>query len=115
MPSKPSHSLGLAAAACLAARCLGAPCDIYAAGGTPCVAAHGTTRALYSAYKGPLYQVVRGSDGATAEVAPLSPGAGANAATQDAFCANTTCLISVIHDQSGQLGRGEGARHRPTF
>src|ERR1041384_2165245 len=25
-------------------------CDIYGAGGTPCVAAHSTTRALYSAY-----------------------------------------------------------------
>ena len=24
------------------------PCDIYAAGGTPCVAAHSSTRALYS-------------------------------------------------------------------
>src|SRR6185437_3413893 len=33
------------------------PCDIYAAGGTPCVAAHSTTRALYAAYTGPLYQV----------------------------------------------------------
>ncbi|WP_324606178.1 arabinofuranosidase catalytic domain-containing protein, partial [Streptomyces griseus] len=31
------------------------PCDIYAAGGTPCVAAHSTTRALYGAYNGPLY------------------------------------------------------------
>src|ERR1041384_6240215 len=28
------------------------PCDIYGAGGTPCVAAHSTTRALYSAYNG---------------------------------------------------------------
>ncbi|WP_229691722.1 cellulose-binding domain-containing protein, partial [Sphaerisporangium melleum] len=28
------------------------PCDIYAAGGTPCVAAHSTTRALYGAYNG---------------------------------------------------------------
>jgi hypothetical protein len=25
------------------------PCDIYAAAGTPCVAAHSTTRALYAA------------------------------------------------------------------
>ena len=25
------------------------PCDLYAAGGTPCVAAHSTTRALYGA------------------------------------------------------------------
>ncbi|MFE9672485.1 cellulose binding domain-containing protein, partial [Microbispora bryophytorum] len=28
------------------------PCDIYAAGGTPCVAAHSTTRALYGNYNG---------------------------------------------------------------
>lgn len=114
---KPSRSLGpgLAAAACLAARCLGAPCDIYAVGGTPCVAAHGTTRALYSAYEGPLYQVVRGSDGATADIAPLSPGGVANAAMQDAFCANTTCLISVIYDQSGSgnhLRRAPGGAFR---
>ena len=35
------------------------PCDIYASGGTPCVAAHSTTRALYASYNGPLYQVRR--------------------------------------------------------
>src|SRR6201997_1987973 len=29
------------------------PCDIYAAAGTPCVAAHSTTRALYAAYSRP--------------------------------------------------------------
>lgn len=33
------------------------PCDIYAAGATPCVAAHSTVRALLCAYSGPLYQV----------------------------------------------------------
>src|SRR2546430_14586911 len=32
------------------------PCDAFAAGGGPCVAAHSTVRALYSAYNGPLYQ-----------------------------------------------------------
>ena len=26
------------------------PCDIYGAAGTPCVAAHSTTRALYASY-----------------------------------------------------------------
>ncbi len=31
------------------------PCDIYASGGTPCVAAYSTTRALYGAYSGPLF------------------------------------------------------------
>jgi hypothetical protein len=47
------------------------PCDIYAAAGTPCVAAHSTTRALYAAYNGPLYQVKRASDGATTNIGTL--------------------------------------------
>ena len=77
------------------------PCDIYAAGNTPCVAAHSTTRALYGAYSGPLYQVVRDSDGQTVDVAPLGAGGVADAGAQDAFCAGTTCLIATIYDQSG--------------
>jgi hypothetical protein len=78
------------------------PCDLYAAGGTPCVAAHSTTRALYGAYNGALYQVRRASDSATRDVGVLSAGGVANAATQDAFCGGTTCLITVIYDQSGR-------------
>ncbi|KAI4612775.1 uncharacterized protein J4E87_010038 [Alternaria ethzedia] len=78
------------------------PCDIYASGNTPCIAAHSTTRALYNSFSGSLYQVKRGSDGATTNVAPLSAGGVANAATQDKFCANTTCLITIIYDQSGR-------------
>ena len=39
------------------------PCDVYERGGAPCVVAHSTTRALYAAYDGPLYQVMRASDG----------------------------------------------------
>ncbi|WP_410573815.1 alpha-L-arabinofuranosidase B [Amycolatopsis sp. cmx-4-61] len=81
------------------------PCDIYAAGGTPCVAAHSTTRALYGAYTGPLYQVRRASDSATRDIAPLAAGGVANAAAQDSFCAGTTCLITVIYDQSGRNNR----------
>src|SRR5919201_509003 len=61
------------------------PCDIYASAGTPCVAAHSTTRALYAAYSGPLYQVRRSSDNATTNISPLSAGGVANAATQDSF------------------------------
>ncbi|MFE9181825.1 arabinofuranosidase catalytic domain-containing protein [Micromonospora haikouensis] len=78
------------------------PCDIYAAGSTPCVAAHSTTRALYGAYNGPLYQVRRGSDNTTRDIGPLAPGGVANAAAQDSFCAGTTCLITIIYDQSGR-------------
>ncbi|PSR92033.1 fungal alpha-L-arabinofuranosidase [Coniella lustricola] len=77
------------------------PCDLYASGGTPCVAAHSTTRALYAAYSGDLYQVQRASDGTYLEIAPVSAGGVANAAAQDTFCTGTTCLITVIYDQSG--------------
>lgn len=78
------------------------PCDIYSSGGTPCVAAHSTTRALYGAFNGALYQVKRGSDNTTTTIAPVSAGGVANAAAQDKFCASTTCLITIIYDQSGK-------------
>jgi hypothetical protein len=81
------------------------PCDIYAAGGTPCVAAHSTTRALYASYNGPLYQVRRSSDNTTRDIGLLSAGGYANAATQDSFCTGTTCLITIIYDQSGRNNR----------
>src|SRR5215468_10890132 len=81
------------------------PCDIYAAASAPCVAAHSTTRALYAAYNGPLYQVLRQSDGKTLDIGVIgldADGGGyANAAAQDDFCARTYCWISIIYDQSG--------------
>ncbi|MFJ5885581.1 alpha-L-arabinofuranosidase B [Kitasatospora cineracea] len=78
------------------------PCDLYASGGTPCVAAHSTTRALYGGYGGALYQVRRASDGAARDIGVLSTGGYANAAAQDSFCAGTTCVITVVYDQSGR-------------
>src|SRR4051812_34699070 len=50
------------------------PCDIYAAASTPCVAAHSTTRALFSAYSGNLYQVKRASDSTTKNIRLLAMG-----------------------------------------
>jgi non-reducing end alpha-L-arabinofuranosidase len=76
------------------------PCDIYAAGNTPCVAAHSTVRALYATYAGPLYQVRRASDKGTKDVPVLGAGGYANASVQDSFCSGTTCTISVLYDQS---------------
>ena len=77
------------------------PCDIYGSGGTPCVAAHSTVRALYGNYRGSLYQVTRASDHATKDIGFLSAGGFANGAAQDAFCSGTTCVTSVVYDQSG--------------
>jgi len=76
------------------------PCDIYATGNTPCVAAHSTVRALFGAYNGNLYQVRRASDKTTKDIAVMTVGGVANSAVQDTFCANTSCTISVIYDQS---------------
>jgi hypothetical protein len=78
------------------------PCDIYAKAGAPCVAAHSTTRALYAAYDGPLYQVMRQSDGKTRDIGVVQNAGYANAAAQDAFCANTYCWITILYDQSGK-------------
>jgi hypothetical protein len=72
------------------------------------VAAHSSTRALYAAYNGPLYQVRRLSDGAVKDIGVVAsvglpfpdPGGYADAAAQDAFCAGTTCLITTLYDQS---------------
>jgi len=82
------------------------PCDIYAAADCLCVAAHSTTRALYASYNGPLYQVMRQSDSKTLDIGVVQPSAGdaggyADAAAQDAFCANTYGWITKIYDQSG--------------
>ena len=76
------------------------PCDIYAGGGTPCVAAYSTVRALYRTYRGPLYQVTRVSDGKTDDIGVLATGGYADAAAQNSFCAGTVCTITRIYDQS---------------
>ncbi len=86
------------------------PCDVYAAAGDPCVAAHSTTRALYASYNGPLYKVLRRSDGNSLDIGVVQPAASpipdsggyADAAAQDAFCAGTYCWMTIIYDQSGK-------------
>ena len=84
------------------------PCDIYAAAGDACVAAYSSTRALYASYNGPLYQVMRQSDGKSMNIGVVQPAASpapeaggyADASAQDAFCANTYCWITTLYDQS---------------
>jgi len=99
------------------------PCDIYGAAGTPCVAAHSTTRALYASYDGPLYQVKRQSDGTTLDIGVVQPvaspvpdpGGYADAAAQDAFCASTICVMNLIYDQSGKGNHLRQAPPGPSF
>jgi len=77
------------------------PCDIYQSAGNPCVAAHSTVRALFKSYAGKLYQV-RNTAGATKDISALTAGGPADGAAQDAFCMGTTCVITVVYDQSGK-------------
>lgn len=108
----------LPCAANVSAQKADSPCDIYGAAQTACVAAFSTTRALYGSYAGPLYQVTRNSDMTAISIGVLSDGY-ANAAAQDEFCGNTTCIITRIFDQSphhndltvappGDAGNGKG-------
>src|ERR1700722_20178276 len=76
------------------------PCDIYAAGGTQCEAAYSTTRALFAAYDGPLYQVQRASDGSDLNVGLESTGGVVNSAPQVSFCSGTACTITELYDQT---------------
>jgi non-reducing end alpha-L-arabinofuranosidase len=94
----PATILFAAAGAASAQTAAPRPCDLFARA-TPCVAAFSTTRALYRAYTGPLYQVTRQSDQAHAEIG-LLPDGYANAAAQESFCAHTACVISRLYDQS---------------
>jgi hypothetical protein len=63
---------------------------------------------LYASYNGPLYQVLRQSDGKTLDIGVVQPvaspvpdpGGYADAAAQDKFCAHTFCWISIVYDQS---------------
>jgi len=91
---------------------VGGTCDIYKSGGTPCVAAHAMTRALYDAYNGPLYRVKRHSDGAARDIPLTKAGGVADTAVQDAFCKGVVCEVVRIYDQSpmeNHLGIEHGA------
>jgi hypothetical protein len=107
---------GLALTA-LAASASATTCDIFEVGQTPCVAAHSTVRALYKAYAGPLYQVLR-ADNATMDIKVVAAGGYADSASQDKFCAGKACVFSKIYDQSpmgNHLGIAPaGGAHRHT-
>jgi hypothetical protein len=92
------------------------PCDIYLAAGTPCVAAHSTTRALLAGYSGALYQVKRQSDGKVLDIGiARNAGGYSDAGAQDAFCTNTVCVITRIYDQSGNKNHLYQAPPGPQF
>ncbi len=57
-------------------------------------------RALIGTYSGKLYQV-RNASGTTKDIGTVAAGGVADSAAQDAFCSGTTCVITVVYDQTG--------------
>ena len=84
------------------------PCDVLAAAGHPCVAAHSTVRLIVGDYTGPLYQLCKGTatagpascQGQTQDIEAVDGYADASA--HDTFCTGGNCTITKIYDQSGQ-------------
>lgn len=78
------------------------PCDIFSDAGTPCVAAHSMVRAMYAAYKGPLYTLRRSSDNETMDIGLVGDTGFADASAQQSFCMNppAECIVERIFDQS---------------
>ena len=77
------------------------PCDILAAAGNPCVAAHSTVRALFGQYAGPLYRVTRpNANNASANISVLEAGGFADIDRHEKFCAAGDCVIATIFDQT---------------
>ena len=94
------------------------PCDIAGAAGTPCVAAHSTTRALYSGYRGPLYQLKKSPDDGTTQDVGVNPNGFAQSSDQDNYCNGGGCVIQRIYDQSPKQNHLDpapagGAVHTP--
>ena len=84
------------------------PGDIFEQAGTPCASAHSTTRALFKDYNGPLYQIMRQSDGKTLDIGVVmpsrwDPGGYADARSQDKFLKDTYGWITIVYDQ-GPMG-----------
>jgi hypothetical protein len=108
-------ALGAAALASSSAAAAAAgprPCDILAAAGNPCVAAHSTVRALFASFTTAtvLYNVTRASDGKSFSVPVLASGF-ADKAQHDAFCAQLDCVISNVFDQTPNNNH-LGQRHK---
>ena len=76
------------------------PCDIFKAGGTPCVAAHSTVRALYKSFNSSLYSVRRQKDNKSLDIGVKTVGGFADSTAQDLFCQGDICVFDRIYDQS---------------
>jgi hypothetical protein len=79
----------------------GLPGDVAEAAGTPFVAAHGMTRALFASYTGPLFKALRVSDSQEQDIGTVPSTGLVDTAALSSFCAGTSCKVTTLYDQSG--------------
>ena len=79
----------------------GLPGDVAKAAGTPFVAAHAMTRALFAAYTGPLFRALRVSDKQEKDIGTAAASGLVDVATLGTFCSGTSCKVTTLYDQSG--------------
>jgi hypothetical protein len=94
----------------------GLPGDIAKAAGTPFVAAHAMTRALFASYTGPLFKALRDSDQQEKDIGIVSSTKLVDMTLLDSFCSGTTCKVTTLFDQSGNgndMWRGDVATNAP--
>ena len=102
---------GLLACVVAAANAEQGPCDILQAAGQPCVAAHSTTRALYSAYDGGLY-ILQKRNMQRKTIGVVKAGGFADKAAHDQFCGPMKdCVFLSVLDQS-PMGNHLTQRHK---
>jgi hypothetical protein len=77
------------------------PGDVAKAAGTPFVAAHAMTRALFASYTGPLFKALRVSDQQQKDIGSVAGTGLVDVAALNTFCAGTSCKVTTLYDQSG--------------
>jgi hypothetical protein len=94
----------------------GLPGDVIKAAGTPVVAAHAMTRALFASYTGPLFKALRDSDKEEKDIGIVASTGLVDMTALNAFCSGTTCKVTTLYDQSGNgndMWRGDVATNAP--
>ncbi|HVT06366.1 MAG TPA: arabinofuranosidase catalytic domain-containing protein, partial [Polyangia bacterium] len=79
----------------------GLPGDVAKAAGTPFVAAHAMTRALFAGYTGPLFKALRTSDKQEKDIGTVAGTGLVDLSALSTFCAGTSCKVTTLYDQSG--------------
>jgi hypothetical protein len=92
------------------------PGDVAEAAGTPFVAAHALTRALFASYNGPLFRALRVSDKQEKDIGVVAAGGLADLTALSSFCSGTSCKVAALYDQTGNgndMRRADTAATRP--